>query len=618
MECFSTGISGLTTLHTDDTRKIPDRILNMVSDSYAANRMINDVYTFINVGILIRKKVVDNRIIRNVDQICLFDRDNDTNTKDLIVENGTQVSQKIPDNLLKRFRRAGIEDPFVFTKKVKEKKMHFWNYLNFKKMQAEVNRYGMSINMTDYLKFIGLSYLAMIAFCYVFKLRWLCIAAVAVVITLLLPSIFMAQFRNMYETKRFEDVNSYLEQMLYSFRRQPKILIALQDTLVLFSENTEGGFYKVINEAIQYIQAGQSQGDIYREAFSIIEAEYGCKKMEKVHNFMMKVEQDGGECEGAIEILLLDLKLWVDRMFELIQEKQKIKVNVTIAIGLSLLIVGMAIYMIPSSFNVTNQWLSQIATTVSLLLDVFIWYFVQNKLSGNLINVDRDEPFEEIKPAYDLVMHGEERNKKSRRNALIAAVAIFVAAAACAATFSVQVGVAMMAFGVLIAIHPKRHFKHCFKRVSRAIEKAFPEWLLSLSLQMQTDNVHVSIMKTTGEAPEILREELRKLSEGVDKNPGELKPYIDFMYRFHIADITSAMKMLYSMAEFGAQDAQEQIHTLVERNTSMMARAEKMRMEDSLAGITITMLLPMITGVLKMIVDLGLVMWSILQISNLL
>ena len=180
-------------------------------------------------------------------------------------------------------------------KKVKEKKTQFWNKLNFKKMQAELNRYGMSINMTDYLKFIGLSYLAMIAFCYVFKLRWLCIAAVAVVITLLLPSIFMAQFRNMYETKRFEDVNSYLEQMLYSFRRQPKILIALQDTLVLFSENTEGGFYKVINEAIQYIQAGQSQGDFYKEASAIIEAEYGCKKMEKVHNFMMNVEQDGGE-----------------------------------------------------------------------------------------------------------------------------------------------------------------------------------------------------------------------------------------------------------------------------------------------------------------------------------
>ena len=159
-------------------------------------------------------------------------------------------------------------------KKNKPKKTHFWNYLNFKKMQAEVTRYGLNINMVDYLKFIGISYLAMIVFCYVFKLRLLCIAVVAAVITLLLPSIFMAQFRNMYETKRFEDVNAYLEQMLYSVRKQPKILTALQDTLILFSENKEAGLYKVVNEAIQYIQNGQSRQNIYKEAFAIIEKEY--------------------------------------------------------------------------------------------------------------------------------------------------------------------------------------------------------------------------------------------------------------------------------------------------------------------------------------------------------
>ncbi|MFR3808807.1 MAG: hypothetical protein ACLTX3_07625 [Lachnospiraceae bacterium] len=60
------------------------------------------------------------------------------------------------------------------------------------------------------------------------------------------------------------------------------------------------------------------------------------------------------------------------------------------------------------------------------------------------------------------------------------------------------------------------------------------------------------------------------------------------------------------MAEFGAQDAQEQIHTLVERNTSMMARAEK----DAYGRFPgryqrLLCCLPMITGVLKMIVDLG-------------
>lgn len=46
LECFSTGLHGLTTLHTDDTRKIPDRIQNMMQDSYAASRMENDIYSF--------------------------------------------------------------------------------------------------------------------------------------------------------------------------------------------------------------------------------------------------------------------------------------------------------------------------------------------------------------------------------------------------------------------------------------------------------------------------------------------------------------------------------------------------------------------------------------------
>lgn len=497
-----------------------------------------------------------------------------------------------------------------------KKKRHFWEYLNFKNLQADIHRCGQEVSMLDYLKFLCAAYLCMIAFCYVFKLKGACIAVVAVFITMLLPLIFMANIRNMYESKRFEDVNSYLEQILYSFKKQPKILMALQDTKILFSENEKGGFYVVIDKAIQYIQNGVSDGDIYREALGIIEEEYGCKKMSKVHNFMIKAEHDGGTCDGAIEILLLDLRLWVNRIFELIQEKQKVKINVTIAIGLSFLIVGMAIYMIPSSFGITDQWISQIVTTVCILMDVLIWYFVQNKLSGSLLDVDRDEPFEDLKRYYDTVMHDNGRTKKKTRNGKIAGVLIFIAAAACYPLLGIQPCIALVVLGLIVMTQAKRHYKFAYKRISKAVEKTFPEWLLSLSLQLQTDNVHVSIMKTIKDAPEILQEELYKLQDSIEKDPSSLKPYVSFMEIFHIADITSAMKMLYSMAEFGTEDAQEQIGTLVQRNTSMMDRAEKMRMEDSLAGISISMLLPMITGVIKMIADLGLVMVSLLQISS--
>lgn len=39
LECWSTGIRGFTTLHTDDVRKIPDRILNMMESRMDADRM---------------------------------------------------------------------------------------------------------------------------------------------------------------------------------------------------------------------------------------------------------------------------------------------------------------------------------------------------------------------------------------------------------------------------------------------------------------------------------------------------------------------------------------------------------------------------------------------------
>lgn len=112
LECFSTGLHGLTTLHTDDTRKIPDRIQNMMQDSYAASRLENDIYSFLNVGILLRKKVTEkNEVVRFIDQICLFDRVGEENVMQLIAEGGKFVSKEIPANIRKKFRLENI-DPF--------------------------------------------------------------------------------------------------------------------------------------------------------------------------------------------------------------------------------------------------------------------------------------------------------------------------------------------------------------------------------------------------------------------------------------------------------------------------------------------------------------------------
>lgn len=73
LECWSTGIRGFTTLHTDDVRKIPDRILNMMESRMDADRMENDVYSYVDVGILLRKKMsAEGKLYRYIDQVCFF------------------------------------------------------------------------------------------------------------------------------------------------------------------------------------------------------------------------------------------------------------------------------------------------------------------------------------------------------------------------------------------------------------------------------------------------------------------------------------------------------------------------------------------------------------------
>ncbi len=98
LECWSTGVCGFTTLHTDDVRKIPDRIENMMGDKADASRLENDIFSFVNVGILIRKKQnADGSSFRYVDQVCFFVREGDNNRVVMVVEDGKMVKKSIDD-----------------------------------------------------------------------------------------------------------------------------------------------------------------------------------------------------------------------------------------------------------------------------------------------------------------------------------------------------------------------------------------------------------------------------------------------------------------------------------------------------------------------------------------
>lgn len=114
LEQWSTGVNGFTTIHLDDLRKLPDRILNMMNNVNDAQRMENRIYRYVNIGILIRRLEGKNGSIRRyMDQLCFFSREGNHNKIYNLIEDGELVSGELPPEILKKLSYAGIEDPFV-------------------------------------------------------------------------------------------------------------------------------------------------------------------------------------------------------------------------------------------------------------------------------------------------------------------------------------------------------------------------------------------------------------------------------------------------------------------------------------------------------------------------
>lgn len=115
LESFSTGTSGITTLHTDDVRNIPDRIKNMAGGREDRERIENDTYRYLDIGILVKSSTdAEGRIHRYIDQMAVFDRygkdwTETVNQIVMLLEDGKIVNRQLPKNLIRKFQENGIE-----------------------------------------------------------------------------------------------------------------------------------------------------------------------------------------------------------------------------------------------------------------------------------------------------------------------------------------------------------------------------------------------------------------------------------------------------------------------------------------------------------------------------
>ena len=173
--------------------------------------------------------------------------------------------------------------------KKKTKKPGLFQYLNPKNLQKEVHMYCYNFSWKAHLLVIFLSMIGVMAIGYLFQVKILNMVIIGAVVLAVIPMLIVDMHKRMYEHKRFADVATYLEQMLYSFQKGGKILFSLREAEECFDS---GEMKDRIHQAVQYIENGRSKTEkgLLKEGLEIIEEAYNCKKMYMVHELMISAE----------------------------------------------------------------------------------------------------------------------------------------------------------------------------------------------------------------------------------------------------------------------------------------------------------------------------------------
>lgn len=362
--------------------------------------------------------------------------------------------------------------------------------------------------------------------------------------------------------EKFKEIIIYMEQMIYSFKKRPKIRQALLDIQKISSPNMK----EIIEEAIVNIDTAESE-NIYAESLKIIQDGYDCKRLRSLHEFVIKIEENGGIYKSYINAMLEDIKEWNDRILLFIKDVGRIKRNILISVFSTLITCGFMAYLIPKEYQYTTHIAYQVCSTVMITMMMASYLFIVKKLNFDWLK-ETSMLQENMIVKYYLLVEKAYKNKKD------------------------------------LKFFERFSYKKAKKRLENEISKAFPDWIREVAINIQNDTVQSAIERTYEKAPFVIRRPIRKLLIDFEKYPIGIEPYDNLLKEFDLPDIKSSMKMFYSMNELGKADSDSQLGTIIDRNNKLTRQAEEMKNRDKIGVAGMYSVVPMFLGVIKIMIDM--------------
>lgn len=501
-------------------------------------------------------------------------------------------------------------------------KKSLFRLLNPKNLQREVHIYGYHFSWKNQFVVLVCALAGMAALSILFQLSYLLTVIVLLVTIVLLPVFILDTYKRMYEQKRFADVVTYIEQLMYSFQKSGKIKIALLECSECF---TDGEMKTAIDEAIRYINTGisETKKGVLREALAIIEDIYQCEKMHTAHELVLHAEQDGGEVLNSIVLILEDIENWKRRCYQLQADKKQSHTDNIISILVATILCALCIYVIDymrllfqaeSVIYIFDNPLIQATSFLFILLAMLIFKKSSHNLTNDWV---RNEKFYEdasIRKMYQEVITYNE--KKEARKSLFFALPFFIAMIPVYFFGKKWMCILLLLAGGFLLLQHKVGHRLAKQDVTKAMYIAFPEWLMEMALLLQNNNVQVSIIKSREHAPAVLEVELDDLMMRIGSEPDKLGSYTCFCQDFDIPEAQSCMKMLHSISESGVGDAKVQINNLLGHIQSMQNQADCLINENISFKMRMIFSYPVFAAAVKMLIDLTVGMFILFQIMG--
>lgn len=422
-------------------------------------------------------------------------------------------------------------------------------------------------------------------------------------IFLMLPKLIFNLYKSKYEKLRFEDVNIYMEQILYAFREKSKILDSLENIQMLFPNGNMNG---VICRSIDMIHQRTGTGKTERLALSMIEERYPCSRLRVLHDFMLNAEEVGGEFASSFRLLLKERNMWSDRMDALEGQRKKYQRDILISVLLSFAVCAIGMHMLPGEVDISRYLVIKIGSVGLIWMNLFIFSCSLKKNAESLLQ-EEDENTGIIKK-YERCMSFNQRKEMQKSLAFAIFPAVVCLVLAVNGFWGASVFSLLAAF-LLLFQHRLGYFL-AKKELMKQIHTAFPEWLMQLGLLLQSENVQVSFLKSLEHAPSVLKPEIRKLIAGLEASPESEEPFLLFLKNFTNGEITAAMRMLYAVSAGTGADPAAQISDIIERNQAVYDRMSRLKDNDRLAGLYILFLAPSVIGMLKLSADMTVFMMA--------